>query len=348
MDPTELWRQWYETGSKMWSEALQGGSENYMDPFGVYRQWFSNMEDTRQQMQSAAQDFMPAAGGMPSMGEMPQVDSKGLQENMQRWMEMSADAYRRIAETQRGILETLPRWYKVLEESRNNFLQAGSVPTDPVSFGVQWYNATSGPVSKFTEGLLQEDKVLGPSSQLLERYTTFYKLFRRNAEESLSVLQLPTRSDIARVANLVISLEDKVDRIEEAFENFEYGYTQPATAESVQTLEGRIDRVENKLDQLLAAVETISANGSSGGTETATSSETNGANGSSETSSPEASVGSETSGTTNAAGSGREEIKATGAARRKAEELGVDLMEVEGSGADGQITVEDVRKKGES
>ena len=209
MDPTEMWRQWYETGTKMWSEALRGGQESYMDPFGIYRQWFNSMEDTRERMQDATQEFMPAAGGMPSMGEMPQVDPKGLQENMQRWMEMSADAYRRIAENQRGVLETLPRWFQTLEEARTNFLQAESLPTDPVSFGVQWYNATSGPVSKFTEELLQEDKVLGPSSQFLERYTTFYKLFRRNAEESLSVLQLPTRSDIARVANLVISLEEQ-------------------------------------------------------------------------------------------------------------------------------------------
>ncbi len=347
MDPTELWRQWYEAGSKMWTEALQGSQENYMDPFGIYRQWFSNMEDTRERMQSASEEFMPAVGGMPSMGEMPQVDSKGLQENMQRWMEMSADAYRRIAENQRGVLETLPRWFQTLEEARSNFLQAESLPTDPVSFGVQWYNATSGPVSKFTEELLQEDKVLGPSSRYLERYTTFYKLFRRNAEESLSVLQLPTRSDIARVANLVISLEDKVDNIEEAFENFEYGYTQPATAESIVTLEGRIDRVENKLDQLLTAVEAISQNGSSG--ENGAAAETNGSSDSASSSeSSEVSASVATSGAASGVSSDREQIKATGAARRKAEELGVDLAEVEGSGADGQITVEDVRKKGES
>ena len=54
-----------------------------------------------------------------------------------------------------------------------------------------------------------------------------------------------------------MALEDKVDRIEEAFEDFEYGYAEPATAENVDTLEkniealdSRIDRVESKLDQL--------------------------------------------------------------------------------------------------
>ncbi len=42
------------------------------------------------------------------------------------------------------------------------------------------------------------------------------------------------------------------------------------------------------------------------------------------------------------------EVDATDAARRKAEELGVDLADVQGTGADGQITVEDVRRKGEN
>lgn len=37
-------------------------------------------------------------------------------------------------------------------------------------------------------------------------------------------------------------------------------------------------------------------------------------------------------------------LEATEAARRKAEEMGVDLTEVRGTGADGRITVEDVKR----
>ena len=40
-----------------------------------------------------------------------------------------------------------------------------------------------------------------------------------------------------------------------------------------------------------------------------------------------------------------ETIKATEAARRKAEELALDLSEIQGTGAGGQITVEDVKNK---
>jgi pyruvate/2-oxoglutarate dehydrogenase complex dihydrolipoamide acyltransferase (E2) component len=44
----------------------------------------------------------------------------------------------------------------------------------------------------------------------------------------------------------------------------------------------------------------------------------------------------------------REAPEATPAAARKAQELGVDLSEVEGSGADGKITADDVAKAAES
>jgi pyruvate/2-oxoglutarate dehydrogenase complex dihydrolipoamide acyltransferase (E2) component len=42
------------------------------------------------------------------------------------------------------------------------------------------------------------------------------------------------------------------------------------------------------------------------------------------------------------------EVRATDAARRKAREMGVDLSYLEGTGNGGQITVEDVRRKGEN
>lgn len=44
MDPMDLWRQWYETSSKMWSDALKGGPESSVDPYGLYQQWVNDKE----------------------------------------------------------------------------------------------------------------------------------------------------------------------------------------------------------------------------------------------------------------------------------------------------------------
>ena len=103
--------------------------------------------------------------------------------------------------------------------------------------------------------LLEREEFLEPSSRFLQSYASFYKVFRRNSEEYLKNLQLPVRSDITRIAGLVVNLEEKVDRIEEVLEDFEYGYAEPATGESIKEVENRLDRVEGKLDRLLAALE---------------------------------------------------------------------------------------------
>ena len=163
-----------------------------------------------------------------------------------------------------------PRWVEMLEQARTNLMSAKSFPKDPLEFAVQWYNATSGPFSEFVQDVIEREEFLDPTSRWLESYASFYKVFRHRSEEYLKNLQLPVRSDITRVAGLVVALEDKVDRIEEAFEEFEYGYAKPATAEELGEVEKRLDRVEGKLDRLLAVLENGSAqNGSPKATDAA-------------------------------------------------------------------------------
>ena len=294
MDPAELWRQWMESGSRMWSEMGAGGEQ--ADPYGVYRRWFEGMREVQERMIGAVPE--PVAG------------NPGFRELWQRWFELSADSWKKSAEMGQSAMEVLPRWMQMLDEARTNLLAGGAPPSDPLQLTTQWYNATSGPFSDFVGDVIEREEFLEPSSRFLQHYASFYKVFKRNSEEYLKNLQFPVRSDISRVAGLVVNLEEKVDRIEEVLEDFEYGYAEPATTESVKGLETRLERVEGKLDRLLAALEGD-----------ALASETNGSG---------------------------VEIRATDAARREAREMGVNLAEIEGTGAGGQVTLEDVRKKGES
>ena len=294
MDPTDLWRQWYETSTRLWSDAARG-AQGGMDPAVFYRQWFDGVRGVQERMIGAAPEVVD---GDP-----------GVQDIWRRWYEATAATWQKSAELGQNAVDLLPRWTQMLEEARDNLLAGGSLPADPLQFATRWYNATSGPFSDFVGDVIEREEFLEPSSQFLQSYASFYKVFKRNSEEYLKNLQLPVRSDITRVAGLVINLEDKVDRIEEVLEDFEYTSAKPATADSVENLEGRLDRVEGKLDRLLAALE-----GGPAGTN----------------------------------GKVVAEVKATDAARRKAREMGVDLANVAGTGTDGQITVDDVRKKGDS
>ena len=293
-DPSELWRQWFEAGSRVWADMLRGPRESYLDPYGLYGQWFEGMESMRERM-------MGVAGGT---GASEDADPREL---WRKWYDATVESWEKSAELGREVLDITPRWVEMLDQARANLMSVGSFPKDPLEFAVQWYNATSGPFSEFVHDVIEREEFLERASRWMQSYASFYKVFRRRSEEYLKSLQIPVRSDITRVAGLVVALEDKVDRIEEAFEEFEYGYAKPATAEELGGLEERLDRVEGKLDRVLAALGNGSPDGSPGG-----------------------------------------EIKATDAARREALELGVDLTEVEGTGDGGEITVGDVRRKGES
>lgn len=293
MDPAELWRRWFEAGTKVWAEVLQGAGGSYADPHTLYKQWYEGAESMRRQMSG-----LPAAGGVESSQD---PDPREL---WRRWFDATVESWEKSAELGGEMLSMTPRYFEMLEQARANLMSVGSFPKDPLEFAVQWYNATSGPFSDFVQDVIEREEFLEPASHWLQSYASFYKVFSRRSEEYLKSLQVPVRSDITRVAGLVVALEDKVDRLEEAFEEFEYGYAKPATAEEVGELEKRLDRVEGKLDRLLAALE----------------------NGPAHNGAPEA----------------------TDAARRKARELGVDLAEVEGTGSGGQITVDDVRRRGGS
>src|SRR5215210_2703128 len=244
MDPAELWRQWIESGSKMWSEMAQGGQA---DPYGAYRRWFEGMREMQGRMIGAVPE--PVAGN-PEAHDI-----------WQRWFELTVDSWQRSAEMSRNALEILPRWMQMLDEARTNLVAGGAPPSDPLQLATQWYNATSGPYSDFVGDVIEREEFLGPSSRFLQHYASFYKVFKRDSEEYLKNLQLPVRSDISRIAGLVVNLEEKVDRIEEVLEDFEYGYAEPATSDSVKQLETRLGRVEGKLDRLLAALEGDSQDG---------------------------------------------------------------------------------------
>ncbi len=380
MDPTQLWRQWFETSTRMWSDVFGAGQENFLDPYGLYRQWFNGVEELQQQMLGAmgmapalsnsslpalgdsvpsnpASAENPAASANPAAAQNPVADAAAGQvaeaRNLwKQWFEATQYSWQKAIGVGQEAVDLAPRWFTMLDQIRNNLLSAEGYPTDPLQFSTRWYNATSGPLSDFVSDLIEREEILDVSSQFMQNYASFYKVFRRNSEEYLKGVSLPVRSDIMRVAGLVVALEDKMDRLEEAFEDFEYGYASPATAESVQGvderigrledslgrveggagdaatadsvsgLEKRLDDVEGKLDQILTALQNAPRNGSSPA---------------------EASPQEEAAREDEA-----EEIAATAAARRKARELGVDLAEVEGTGQDGQITIDDVRRKGAS
>jgi polyhydroxyalkanoic acid synthase PhaR subunit len=218
--------------------------KRYPDPYGLYRRWFNASEDV---------------GNEANEGT---VSPEELATLWKRWFEAVAEPQRGVAEAKDGLLESMaPLWTEMAEDISAKMLSEETLPEDPLRFFLRWYNDTNERWSKAADELLREDETVESIGRSFETYARSYKQFRRVAEEGLKNLRVPTRSDVARVAKLVVVVENKVDRIEEAFEEFIYGGSSPATAGAVGNLEERMARLEDKMDRILVALENLEGSG---------------------------------------------------------------------------------------
>jgi polyhydroxyalkanoic acid synthase PhaR subunit len=214
--------------------------KRYPDPYGLYRRWFSTSVDIRN---GAGEDTISATE---------------LVELWRRWFEAKAGPQRRVVGAEDDFLESMaPLWKEMAEDISAKMLSGETLPEDPLRFFLQWYNETSEKWSKAADKLLRKDETLESMSLFFEAYVRSHGEILRGSEERSKNLRIPTSSDVARVAKLVVVVENKVDRIEEAFEEFIYGDSELATAGSVDGLSKRMDQLESKMDRILAALEKL-------------------------------------------------------------------------------------------
>lgn len=203
-----------------------GGEKRYADPHGLYRRWFETWEEARE-------------------GETKtSVGADEIEEMWRRWFRGSSSA------------ESLgPLWDRMARSIKEETLSGGSLPEDPVESFLQWYEATSEEWVKAADELLDKSEFLESNANLQQDKARSHQKLKKTSEETLKKLRIPSRSDVAGVAKLIVGVENKLDRIEEAFGEFVYGGSEPATAESVRGLEERMEHLEDKMDQILAALE---------------------------------------------------------------------------------------------
>jgi hypothetical protein len=247
-DPVELWKQWYDATFGTWANLMGDSKGAYTDPYELYRRWLDNLRDAREQTE-----------GDPAEIANPY-------ESWQQWTEATTETRRRTAETWTRMARlAAPRWMEMAQELQKQMLDGGNLPADPMDLYTRWYNATSGPMSELADDILRDEAFLEYSGRLLDSYAIFDSAFGRAAEEYFGNLRLPTSSDTDRIAGLVVALDDKVDRTEETLEEaLEEGSKETAGAvealeQRLERVEGRLeqlDRLESKLDRLLAAQET--------------------------------------------------------------------------------------------
>ncbi len=209
----------------------------YADPYGLYRRWFE------------------AWGGAGEGEAGAPMGADEIEELWRRWFAGTAKGLQGGAAGNGPAGSLAPLWEQMAESLRKEATSGRELPKDPVEFFLRWYGATSEKWTELADDLLTNKEALESNARLQENFARSYRELRETSEEGLKNLQIPSRSDVARVAKLVVGVENKIDRLEEAFGEFVYGGSEPATAEAVRGLEERMDGLEAKMDRILAALE---------------------------------------------------------------------------------------------
>lgn len=248
VDPLELWRQWNETTFSAWLQAMESSKEAVVEPYNLYRAWMKGANTMQEQVKSN-----------PLLTNSTEL--------WKAWFEATMETWKKAAELGADPLGLTRQWLKLMEEAQARLSAGQPLSVDPFTLFRDWYNATNEQWSKAVEEAIGSEKFLEYSAPFLESYTSLTRAFKRASEEYLNRLQVPTLQDIARVAELVINLEEKIDHIEDALDGFEASQAKLATAEAVAALEQRLGNVatteavtlvERRFDNL-ATTEAIAA-----------------------------------------------------------------------------------------
>lgn len=216
------------------------GDKRYSDPYGLYRRWLGAWEDVRNEAYEG------------------EVSSTELGELWRRWFETTFGLQNRISEAGNGFTNNMaPLWKEMADDISAKMLSGESLPEEPVKFFVQWYNETEERWSETADELVRRDEVLESMGRFFETYARSEAESRQALEEGLKNRRVPARSDVARVAKLVVVVENKVDRIEETLEDLVQDNSEATTVGAVNGLEERMERLEGKMDRILTALERL-------------------------------------------------------------------------------------------
>lgn len=170
------------------------------------------------------------------------------------WLEATLDIWRGAIDMGADPLGLITGWVKAMETVQEGIHTGQPLAVDPFGMFQQWYDAMSKPWSRTVEENIASEQFLALAKPGLENYSYLIRTFRRASEAYFKALQLPTHSDIARVAEMIVGLEEKIDTMEEAIEQAKEQQSKQSTATMA-----RMADVEQHLNQIQARVESILA-----------------------------------------------------------------------------------------
>lgn len=111
--------------------------------------------------------------------------------------------------------------------------QEGTASVDPFELWRQLYEANERAWTAALEKAMAEPAFAEQSGRLLDMMLSVQKTVRDNVRTYLETINVPTRDDVARLGELILQLEEKIDRLGDRI-----GALEEAVALGAQRTEG--------------------------------------------------------------------------------------------------------------
>ncbi|MEI4769970.1 polyhydroxyalkanoate biosynthesis repressor PhaR [Psychrobacillus sp. FJAT-51614] len=118
-----------------------------------------------------------------------------------------------------------------------------TLPFDPFTMWKTFYEHTDANWTGAIQEMLKKESFSEGMGETLNQYLQAQKLMNEKSENFLKSVNLPTRSEVADVASLVINVESKLDALEDGLE------------EEINQLKIAVSSLDKKIDKLLNAFE---------------------------------------------------------------------------------------------
>ncbi|MDP9374196.1 MAG: hypothetical protein M3Q65_17425, partial [Chloroflexota bacterium] len=151
------------------------------------------------------------------------------------------------------------------QPGRSAVVGVGNFPfLDPFAWWKQLYEANEATWARTLEGVQGTNAYAEALGRYLQSYLELQDLARRGVERYLETLNIPSRNDVARIAEQVIALESKIDDFDFKLDDLTAradggaganGSGDGGAGERIAALEAQVLRLDEKLDRVLVLLE---------------------------------------------------------------------------------------------
>ena len=126
------------------------------------------------------------------------------------------------------------------------------IPFEPFTMWKDMYEHTEKAWNDIIQDTLGKESFAEGLGQIQSSYLPYHEMINNLTEAYFKQVNIPTRSEVANVASLVINLEDKIDQIDDQlYENSEI------VTKEINQLKRTIGNLEKKLDKMLESIELL-------------------------------------------------------------------------------------------